>query len=813
MNDWLKGNKRRWLQTAAFIAVLVVAALVLRHPLVAWFSGKSMGSSGGMPVTAHAGPFTLKASLDPDPPSTEGNSLVLQVLDDTGKPVEDATVEVQYDMAAMGAMAEMKGNAKIEHEDGGHYRAMFDLPMGGSFALKTSIRGVAGSAAQNFTLTVGNKGLTVLGGGMSADGAGPAGMNETTGLRPIEYPPIALDALRSAVDAAERTRAALARDDVAGIPEAATSIAQALKAAASAAPKDRSDLGEALSHAASEAEHLARQKSLDDTRKAFAGFNADFLPLVGADARLASGLHVFECPMFDHARWMQRAETAQNPYLGTKMLSCGTASSWQAAPAAGTAMSGGLNAVDHYTCSMHPSVKQQTSGKCPICGMDLVPVTKTQQEQGVVMIDEARRQLIGVRTGTVTEGPMRRSFRAVGRVTYDESTFTDVNLKVRGWITKLFVNETGQRVTKGQPLFLLYSPELYNAEQDFLLANQTRPASANPIETDPSRVGLLARASRQRLHLLGLGDAQIDALTKSGTPSENIAIPAPASGFVIEKDVVEGSSVDAGMKLFRIAALNKVWVDAEVYEADLPQVRVGQSAIVTLDYLPGRSYDAKVGYIYPSLDPMTRTGRVRVELANKDLDLRPGMYASVELVSDARPWIQVPASAVVYTGPRRLVFVDLGEGRFRPQEVHVGAESDGVYEVLSGLEPGDVVATSGIFLIAAEARISTAAKYWDKSPGGPEPPSDAPDAGKSMMPGAGSMSTQVAPSAKPMPASMTVKPVKAMSPMSRSMGAPSSVPPTTVFSCPMHPEVRSRAPGKCPRCGMNLEPTPSGGAK
>jgi membrane fusion protein, copper/silver efflux system len=447
--------------------------------------------------------------------------------------------------------------------------------------------------------------------------------------------------------------------------------------------------------------------------------------------------------------------------------------------------------IDHYTCSMHPSVKQPGPGKCPICGMDLIPVTKLQQEQGVVMIDEARRQLIGVRTGAVTEGPMQRTFRAVGHVTYDESTFTDVNLKVRGWITKLFVNETGQRVVKGQPLFLFYSPELFNAQQDFLLANQSRAAATSPLESDPSRVGLLAKAARQRLHLLGLSDAQIDALAKSGTPSESVTISAPASGFVIEKDVVEGASVDAGMKLFRIAALDKVWVEAELYEAELTQVRVGQRATVSLDYLPGRSYDAKVAYIYPSLDPATRTGRARIELPNKGHELRPGMYASVELTGDTVSRVQVPASAVVYTGPRRLVFVDLGAGRFRPQEIHVGGEANGMYEVLDGLAAGDVVATSGVFLIAAEARISTAAKYWDKA--SPEP--------------------AMAATAQPVPSSMpTAEPAKSSAAKAPSPSL-SSPQPATIYTCPMHPEVRSATLGKCPQCGMNLEPMPAGVAK
>ncbi len=366
---------------------------------------------------------------------------------------------------------------------------------------------------------------------------------------------------------------------------------------------------------------------------------------------------------------------------------------------------------------MHPSVNQKTPGACPICGMALIPVTKEQQEQGVVMIDEARRQLIGVRTAPVIEAPMRSVLRAVGQVAYDEAGLTDVNVKVHGWITKLYVSRTGERVARGQTLFALYSPELYNAEQDFLLSttSSSRVGAGGAAPEGVGRVDPLAKAARQRLRLLGLSDAQIDAVAKKGTPDESVAFASPESGFVIEKDVVEGASVDAGMRLYRIAALNKVWVEADVYEADLSGVRVGESAQVTLDYLPGRSYEARVASIYPYVDPKARTGRVRIELANKDLDLRPGMYANVELGTDLGSRLQVPAAAVVYTGPRRLVFVDLGGGRFRPQEVKVGTEANGRYEVLAGLHAGDVVATSGVFLIAAEARISTAAKYWESS--------------------------------------------------------------------------------------------------
>lgn len=475
--------------------------------------------------------------------------------------------------------------------------------------------------------------------------------------------------------------------------------------------------------------------------------------------------------------------------------------------------------IDHYTCSMHPSVNQPGPGKCPICGMDLVPVTKAQQTEGVVMIDEGRRQLIGVRTAPVVEGPMNRTFRAVGRVTYDESSFTDVNLKVSGWITKLLVSQTGQRVTRGQTLFMLYSPDLYAAQQDFLLAaRNVRPGTA-PSDGSSTRMDQLVHAARKRLSLLGLSDAQIDKIAQGSEPIDTIPITSPASGFVIEKDVVEGASVQAAMRLFRIAALDKVWVEAEVYEEDLAHVRVGQAAKVTLDYLPGHAYDAKVAYVYPYLESEARTGRVRIELANKELELRPGMYASVELAAEIGTRVQVPASAVVYTGPRRLVFVDLGEGRFKPEEIRVGAEASGMYEVLDGLKPGDMVATSGMFLIAAEARISTAAKYWDNE-AMPAEPSEAAPVQPVMEPHAApvmddhAIPTTPAPkrtsaehAATPSPSQMPTAPTSAPA---TATPEPTSAPaPSIVYSCPMHPEVRSDAPGKCPKCGMDLVPMPS----
>lgn len=424
--------------------------------------------------------------------------------------------------------------------------------------------------------------------------------------------------------------------------------------------------------------------------------------------------------------------------------------------------------IDHYTCSMHPSVHQDKPGKCPICGMELVPVTKAEQRESVVTIAPGRQQLIGVRTEELRETPFVRTIRAVGRVTYDEARLSEVSLKVRGYIVELYATDTGQRVARGQKLFAVYSPELYNAQQDYLLAMRNQSSV-------PGSNASMARSARKRLQLLDVSDAQIAQLEERGEPLENVVFSARDAGFIIEKNVVEGAAVEPGMRLFRIAALDKVWIEADVYEADLTSVRVGQSAIVTLDYLPGHVYQARVAYIYPYLNPESRTGRVRLTLENKQLELRPGMYTNVQLQSDLGARLQVPASAVVYTGPRRLVFVDLGEGRFRPQPVQVGAEHEGMYEVLSGLQAGDRVATSGVFLIAAEARIRTAATYWEATESGAI--------------GDGHVHSEV------------------------DQPAASNAPPSELnphveqYTCPMHPEVISSTPGKCPKCGMELVPS------
>ena len=362
--------------------------------------------------------------------------------------------------------------------------------------------------------------------------------------------------------------------------------------------------------------------------------------------------------------------------------------------------------IAHYTCPMHPSVQQPSPGKCPICGMDLTPVKQEELDSGTIVVDEVRRQQLGVRTAAVERRNVSRQIRAVGQVKVDETRLSDVNLRMSGWVHRLHVEETGQRVKRGQVLFTLYSPELYAAEREFL----TTLKRDREARSDQSSE--LTRASEQRLRLLGMSQAQIGALARRGEAWENVPVLAPSTGYVIDKDVVEGGRIEAGTRVYRIADLTRLWVDADVYESDLAQVKKGQPVSVQLPYVPGQRFEGRVDYVYPTLDGVTRTGRVRVALDNPDLALRPDMYADVELAVDLGERLVIPNSAVIYTGPRRLVFVDLGEGKLRPQEIQVGVRAGDYVEVTQGLEPGDVVVTSGNFLIAAESRIRSATGYW-----------------------------------------------------------------------------------------------------
>lgn len=708
MRERLQKHRHKAVPVVVSLVGLIALAIFWRDISI-WFSGQPGATqAGGRTTAAQAGPFQVIASLAPDPPREKGNTLRLAITEGSAS-VADARVAVTYRMPPMGSMQEMRGEADVESKGDGQYQARFDLPMAGSWSLTVAVEREQRSGEAMFNMTVGTSGLTATGQGGAAR---PLGSASAPALPSQQFDAATLERLRAAFAAYEQIRALLARDSIEGLSAQAQAIRSALEGASQGAGNRPNEVSQCLSQATDAARRLGESNDAALARRPFGELSMYLVALASADPRLAEGFHIFKCPMAEgFQKWFQHSPRLENPYMGQRMPECGVRSDWSVAAEQqehAHAHEGGDEVV-YYTCSMHPSVKQQTEGTCPICAMNLTPVTRQEVETGTIFVDEVRRQRIGVRTSPVARRNVTLEIRAVGQVRYDETRLSDVNLRMSGWVQRLNVDETGQRVRRGQTLFTLYSPELHAAQLEYLTAVRRQGEGTSDTFAN------LTRASRNRLRLLGLADAQITDLERRNEALENIPILSPSSGFVIEKNVVEGARVEAGSLVYRIADLSRVWVDAEVYESDLPHVRVGQPAVVALPYVPNQNYRGQVDYIYPTLEGQTRTGRVRVVLDNRNLALKPDMYANVQLEVDLGERLVVPDSAVIYTGPRRLVFVDLGEGRLRPKVVQLGVHAAGLYEVTEGLEAGEVVVTSGNFLIAAESRIRSAAEYWEGS--------------------------------------------------------------------------------------------------
>jgi multidrug efflux pump subunit AcrA (membrane-fusion protein) len=406
-------------------------------------------------------------------------------------------------------------------------------------------------------------------------------------------------------------------------------------------------------------------------------------------------------------------------YLGATIgppIGRGLHRAWSAVAGSKGEATGEAGGQHYYTCSMHPWVIEPKPGNCPICGMKLVPLDPAKFS-GEVTIDPVVLQNIGVRVEKVALGSETGSIRTVGTVTYDETRLVDVNLKVSGWIEKLRVNSMGAPVKRGQPLFDLYSPDLYSAEEEYLLARRASQRVGSGGGSSSAGLGNdLLEAARTKLSFFDINNAQIAALEARGKPLKNMTISSPQSGVVIEKQAFEGMKVTPGMTMYRIADLSRVWVMATVYEYQSQQIKVGQPATMTLSYLPGEQLAGKVVYIYPYLDEHTRQINVRLEFPNPHLNLKPGMYATVLFQGTETPKrVLVSRSAVIDTGERQVAFVAFGGGRFEPRTVHMGAETeDGKVEILDGLKPGDLVVVSGQFLIDSEARMREALAHMMK---------------------------------------------------------------------------------------------------
>ncbi len=357
----------------------------------------------------------------------------------------------------------------------------------------------------------------------------------------------------------------------------------------------------------------------------------------------------------------------------------------------------------------------------------LSPTGPAATLRGDVSIDLRRQQLTGVRTTTVKETSDAPTIRAVGAVRYDEHRLAEINLKVEGFIRELYVDTTGQVVTRGAPLFSLYSPDVLNTENEYVLALKTRDQmQQSQIADARERADQLVAASRQRLALWDVPPDQIRALEQSRTPQPDVTFRSPASGVVVEKPAVKGMHVMPGQTLYRIADLSVVWVEADVYERDVPVIRVGDRAAVTIDAYPGERFDGRVLFIYPYVDEKTRTNKVRFEFPNRGGRLKPGMYANVELTGRAGRGLVIPSNALLDSGTEQIVFVAKGDGHFEPRRVKAGARVGEDVQILKGLKAGEEIVTAAAFFLDSESQLRAAVQGFEAPQTGAQTTGSAP---------------------------------------------------------------------------------------
>lgn len=415
------------------------------------------------------------------------------------------------------------------------------------------------------------------------------------------------------------------------------------------------------------------------------------------------------------------------------------------------------HAEQKYTCGMHPMIITDEPGSCPICGMDLTPLktgtagaaekprgerkikywvapmdpTYIRDEPGkspmgmdlvpvyedeaaggaIISIDPVVQQNMGVRMAAVERRDLHRTIRTVGLVDYAEPQQYSVNAKIDGWIERLHVDQTGQVVKKGDPLLELYSPKLVSAQEEYLLAlrnrNQLKNSSFNKIATGGER---LLEASRKRLQYWDISARQIRELERSGTVNKTLTLYAPSDGIVKMKMTYAGEYVKAGQELFQLADISKVWVYADIYAYELPWIKVGQKASVTLPYVDDEDLEAQITYIYPYVEPKTRTVKARLEFKNPNFELKPDMYVNVYIHGqEVQNVLTVPVEAVIHSGEKQTVFVALGDGKFEPRQVITGLQNqEGEIEIKQGLLEGEHIVTSAQFMFDSESTLREA---------------------------------------------------------------------------------------------------------
>lgn len=396
--------------------------------------------------------------------------------------------------------------------------------------------------------------------------------------------------------------------------------------------------------------------------------------------------------------------------------------------------------VDYYTCTMHPSVKKQNpKDKCPICSMDLTPVTKkgtaaadahaahaghapgAATEPAATGDDKPteftvaveRQQQIGVTYGTIEKRAFTHSIRAVGAVAYDKQRHWDYVSRIEGYVKKLFVFSRGELVEKDAPILTIYSPDLLTTQNEFVdvlkMRDEARAKGSKIVLETSER---LIESAKQRLRLWNINDAQIEELEKTRKAQEHLTLYSPFKGVVQDLAVDQGRRVMMGEHLVDIADLSVVWVWAQFYQDELPMLKKDLPITITSSSYPGEKFPGKISVVDPFINDATRTGRVRIDVENPDLKLRPDMYVDVELTMDMGEGVAVPVPAVLPTGKHNVVFVDKGEGKLEPRFIELGRKYGDFYEVKSGLKETERVVTSANFLIDAEAKVQGALKSW-----------------------------------------------------------------------------------------------------
>ena len=371
----------------------------------------------------------------------------------------------------------------------------------------------------------------------------------------------------------------------------------------------------------------------------------------------------------------------------------------------------GERKIKYWVAPMDPTYIRDEPGKSPM-GMDLVPVYEDEAASGsIISIDPVTSQNMGVRMTVAKRKDISRTVRTVGLVGYEEPKQYSINSKIDGWVERLYVNETGQHVKKGEPLLEIYSPALVSAQEEFLLARDNSAAlDKSPFPAIADGAKRLLDSSRRRLSLWDISDRQISKLEKTGEVKRTLTLYAPYDGIVTMKMVREGQFIKGGMELLMLSDISKVWVYADIYEYEMPWVKVGQKARITLPYVGSDPIVSEVSYVYPFVEPKTRTVKARFDIDNPDFALKPDMYVNVRLETEpVKNALTIPAEAVLHSGEKQTVFVVLGDGKFEPRQVKTGLQSEeGDIEIVQGLLDGDHVVTSAQFMLDSESKLREA---------------------------------------------------------------------------------------------------------